>query len=120
MLAPITIRRGRFAPQQRFWRRLPLVVLLLAGMLMAMIHCADDGLAGTSIDQTIELAQHDPAAPGVDHQGLAHSGHCLSHVNAEQAMQLRTPELITVAMVIGRERLMPHHAVPPLLKPPRA
>ncbi len=124
ILAALTARQAASAPQQRIWRRLPLVLLLLLGMMVAMVHCADDSFAGAGGDHAIELVQHDAAShdpsDASDHQGLAHSGHCLSHATAEQNLTLIKPELMSASLRIGRDLALAHHATPPLFKPPRA
>ncbi len=66
--------------------RLPLVLLLTVGMLFALLHCAEcgPGVAAAG-DTTVVVAglHHDAAPEQPTAPALCHSGHCLSHVTAE-------------------------------------
>jgi hypothetical protein len=103
--------------------RLPFVLLLTAGLLVSLIHCAGCGLGLTSANATVVAMDIDRAsAPDIpEHQLPCHSGHCLSHVTAQHVAAVVTPaDLIPRAPMFGQEQSPRSLAGLPLFKPPRA
>jgi hypothetical protein len=104
-------------------RRLPFVVLLTLGLLVSLIHCAGCGLAfASSGAATIALNIDTGSLPEIPDQQLpAHSGHCLSHVTAQNAIALVLPaDFQARAQRVGRETFPPTFAGLAPFKPPRA
>ena len=103
--------------------RLPFVLLLTVGLLVSLIHCAGCDLGFTSANATaIAMNLDQGSAPDTPEQQLpCHSGHCLSHVNAQLAAAVVTPAgLIPRAPSFGQEQSPRSLAGLPLFKPPRA
>jgi hypothetical protein len=103
--------------------RLPFVVLLIVGLLLSLIHCAGCGPAfASSNEPTMVMSIDDGSAPDTPEQQLpCHSGHCLSHVTAQQAAAMALPaDLIPRAPSFGLEQSPASLAGLPLFKPPRA
>jgi hypothetical protein len=103
--------------------RPPFVLLLIAGLLVSLIHCAGCGQAFASPNEpTMVMNIDDGSAPDTPEQQLpCHSGHCLSHVTAQQVAAMALPaDLIPRAPSFGREQSPASLAGLPLFKPPRA
>lgn len=103
--------------------RLPVVLLLTIGLLFSLIHCANCDLAfastgGTSVAINIDHG----SAPNIPEQQLpCHSGHCLSHVTAQQIAAVASPaDMIAHVPPFGQEQSPATLAGLPLFKPPRA
>ena len=104
-------------------RRLPLVIMVITGLLLSLLHCANCGgdfaaQAPVSIAASNDQGGAPPDAP--DQQLPCHGGHCLSHVVQQAVAAAGLPAGVTAsAMAI--------HAGPPLrvlaglppFKPPR-
>jgi hypothetical protein len=102
--------------------RLPFVLLLTVGLLLSLIHCAGDlGLASLH-GPTVAVNLDHGSTPDTPEQQLpCHSGHCLSHVTAQQVATVATQaHLIPRAPAFGEEQSPPALAGLPLFKPPRA
>jgi hypothetical protein len=103
--------------------RLPFVLLLMVGLLLSLIHCAGCGPAfATPNTPTVVINFDHGAAPDTPEQQLpCHSGHCLSHISAQQVATVTTPaDLIPRVPAFGEEQSPPALAGLPLFKPPRA
>jgi hypothetical protein len=103
--------------------RLPFVLLLMVGLLLSLIHCAGCGQAfANSNEPALVMNIDDGSAPDTPEQQLpCHSGHCLSHVTAQQAAAAALPaDLIPRAPTFGQEQSPALLVGPPLFKPPRA
>jgi hypothetical protein len=103
--------------------RLPFVLLLTIGLLLSLIHCADCELTlANSNDPTVVMNLDQGTAPDTPEQQLpCHSGHCLSHVTAQQVATVALPaDLIPRAPSFGQEQSSAVLAGLPLFKPPRA
>jgi len=103
--------------------RLPFVLLLMVGLLFSLIHCAGCGPAfAGSNEPTIVMNIDDGSAPDTPEQQMpCHSGHCLSHVTAQQVAAMALPaDLIPRAPSFGQAQSPPSLAGLPLFKPPRA
>jgi hypothetical protein len=103
--------------------RLPLVLLLMSGLLLSLIHCAGCELNFSSRDALAVTMSHDQgSAPDTpEHMLPCHSGHCLSHVAAQQASAVALPgDLHPRALIVRQERFPLALAGLPLFKPPRA
>jgi hypothetical protein len=102
--------------------RLPFVLLLIVGLLLSLIHCAGCGQAfASSNEPTVVMNIDDGLAPDTPEQQLpCHSGHCLSHVTAQQVATMAEPaDLIPRAPSFGQEQSPARLAGLPLFKPPR-
>lgn len=101
--------------------RLPFVLLLTFGLLVSLIHCAgcDVAFANTNAAIAISSPTGVPAAP---EQALpCHSGHCLSHVNAQIAAAVSVPaDHAPCAPLFFQQQSPAALAGLPLFKPPRA
>jgi hypothetical protein len=105
--------RGRFA-------RLPFVLLLTIGLLVSLIHCAGcDAAFASNGAAAVSSASGVPDAP---EQALpCHSGHCLSHVNAQVTAAVTIPADFSPRAPLFFEQQSPAAlARLPLFKPPRA
>jgi hypothetical protein len=103
--------------------RLPLVLLLTFGLLLSLIHCTGCDLGFTRANSTVlAMSLDEDSAPNIPEQQLpCHSGHCLSHVTAQQvATAARPADLIPRAPSFGQEQCPRSLAGLPLFKPPRA
>jgi hypothetical protein len=103
--------------------RLPFVLLLIVGLLLSLIHCAGCGQAfASSNEPTMVMNIDDSSAPDTPEQQLpCHSGHCLSHVTAQQVTAMALPAgLIPRAPSFGQEQSPASLAGLSLFKPPRA
>jgi hypothetical protein len=103
--------------------RLPFVLLLTVGLLLSLIHCAGCELAFANPDSpTMAMNLDRGSAPDTpEHQLPCHSGHCLSHVTAQQVPTAAAPaDLILRAPSFGQEQSPALLAGLPLFKPPRA
>jgi hypothetical protein len=103
--------------------RLPFVMLLVVGLLLSLIHCAGCGQAFASSNApTVVMNIDDGSAPDTPEQQLpCHSGHCLSHVTAQQVTIVTSPaDLIPRAPLSGQEQSPASLAGLPPFKPPRA
>jgi hypothetical protein len=103
--------------------RLPFVLLLTLGLLVSLIHCAGCNLGFTRADATSVVMNLDQGSlPDTPEQQLpCHSGHCLSHVTAQQVAAVVTPaDLIPRAPSFFDEQSPRSLAGLPLFKPPRA
>jgi hypothetical protein len=103
--------------------RLPFVLLLTVGLLLSLIHCAGCGPAFANPNtSTVVMTLDHGATPDTPEQQLpCHSGHCLSHLTAQQVATVATPaDLIPRAPSFGQEQSPPALAGLPLFKPPRA
>ena len=109
------------APGRRL-RRLPFVLALTLGLLLSLIHCAGDGFALAAGGSAAVTMNDHGASPDVPDQQLpAHSGHCLSHINAQAMATISTPaDLPRRAPAIARTEAPASIAGLPLFKPPRA
>jgi hypothetical protein len=101
--------------------RLPFVLLLTLGLLVSLIHCAGCELAFASNSSAIAVSSPTPA-PGAPEQALpCHSGHCLSHVNAQATASVSVPADHAPRAPLFFEQQSPAAlAGLPLFKPPRA
>ncbi len=103
--------------------RLPFVLLLTVGLLVSLIHCAgcDFGFA-TANAPAVAMNLDQGSAPDTPEQQLpCHSGHCLSHVNAQFVAAVVTPAgLVLRAPSFGQQQSPRSLAGLPLFKPPRA
>jgi hypothetical protein len=107
----------------RRFTRLPFVMLLTLGLLFSLLHCTGCGPALAKSDSASVLSSADSgSAPETPEQMLpCHSGHCLSHVNAQHVTAAVTSADQTVRrLVSGREQFPATLAGLPLFKPPRA
>jgi hypothetical protein len=97
-------------------------VLLTAGLLLSLIHCAGDGIAyaGTG-SSVVSMTTADHAAPSApDHALPCHSGHCLSHVSAQRIVDVKVPpDLVPQTPSFVAERLPPALPAAAPFKPPR-
>jgi hypothetical protein len=102
--------------------RLPLVVLLTLGLLLSLIHCTGFELAFAKSDSAVAMANADSgSAPDTPEQLLlCHSGHCLSHVTAQQITAVTTIDPVVRLVLSGREQFPAALGGLPLFKPPRA
>jgi hypothetical protein len=103
--------------------RLPFVLLLIVGLLLSLIHCAGCGRAfASSNESTVVMSIDDGSAPDTPEPQLpCHSGHCLSHVTAQQVATVAGPaDLIPRAPLYWQEESPASLAGLPLFKPPRA
>jgi hypothetical protein len=103
--------------------RLPFVLLLTVGLLLSLIHCAGCELAfANSNGPTAVMNLDQGSAPNTpEQQRPCHSGHCLSHVTAQQVATVAVPaDLIPRAPSFGQEQSPALLAGLPLFKPPRA
>jgi hypothetical protein len=101
--------------------RLPFVLLLTFGLLVSLIHCAGCDVAFASNGSAIALSSP-TGAPDTPEQALpCHSGHCLSHVNAQAAAAVSVPADHAPRAPLFFEQQSPASlAGLPLFKPPRA
>lgn len=101
--------------------RLPFVLLLTLGLLISLIHCAGCDVAFANTNTAIAVSAH-TGAPDVPEQALpCHSGHCLSHVNAQAAVAVTVPADHAPRAPLFFEQQSPASlAGLPLFKPPRA
>jgi hypothetical protein len=101
--------------------RLPFVLLLTLGLLVSLIHCAGCDVAFANNGAAIAVSS-DNSAPDAPEQALpCHSGHCLSHVNAQAPAAVTTPADFSPRAPLFFERQSPAAlAGLPLFKPPRA
>jgi hypothetical protein len=101
---------------------LPFVLLLTLGLLLSLIHCAGDlGLASLHGPTVAVNIDHGSTPDTPEQQLPCHSGHCLSHMTAQQVATVATPaDLIPLAPAFGEEQSPPALAGLPLFKPPRA
>jgi hypothetical protein len=106
--------RSRFA-------RLPFVLLLTLGLLVSLIHCAGYDVAFANSSAAVAASLH-TGAPDAPEQALpCHSGHCLSHVNAQMAAAVTIPADHAPRAPLFFEQQSPAAlAGLPLFKPPRA
>jgi hypothetical protein len=106
--------RSRFA-------RLPFVLLLTLGLLLSLIHCAGCDAAFANSSAAVAASSHS-GAPDAPEQALpCHSGHCLSHVNAQAAAAVSVPADHAPRAPLFFEQQSPAAlAGLPLFKPPRA
>jgi hypothetical protein len=106
--------RSRFA-------RLPFVLLLTLGLLVSLIHCASCELAFANNGSAIAISS-DSGVPDAPEQALpCHSGHCLSHVNAQATASVTIPADHAPRAPLFFEQQSPAAlAGLPLFKPPRA
>src|SRR3954462_15390343 len=87
--------------------RLPLVLLLMVGLLLSLIHCAGTELAFAKADGATVATNLDQGSPPDTHEQQlpCHSGHCLSHVTAQQAAAIALPaDLVPRAPSFGQEQ----------------
>lgn len=104
--------------------RLPLVLLLTVGMLFALLHCAEcaPDVATAAGGATEVAGLHHGAAP--EHPAspsLCHSGHCLSHVTAENgASDTCAADPIPGPPRDGKAQVLTSFVDLSLFKPPRA
>jgi hypothetical protein len=102
------------------FNRLPFVLLLTFGLLVSLIHCAgcDVVFANTSAANAVSSNTGAPDAP---EQALpCHSGHCLSHVNAQMAAAVSIPaDHAPRAPLFFQQQSPAALAGLPLFKPPR-
>jgi hypothetical protein len=97
--------------------------LLTVGLLLSLSHCAGCELAvASSSGPTVMMNLGHGSAPDTPEQQLpCHSGHCLSHVTAQQPATVALPaDLIPRAPSFGQEQSPAVLAGLPLFKPPRA
>jgi hypothetical protein len=101
--------------------RLPFVLLLTFGLLVSLIHCAGCDVAFANTNAAIAVSAH-TGAPDVPEQALpCHSGHCLSHVNAQMVAAVSVPADHAPRAPLFFEQQSPAPlAGLPLFKPPRA
>jgi hypothetical protein len=101
--------------------RLPFVLLLTLGLLVSLIHCAGCDVAFASSSAAVAASSH-TGAPDAPEQALpCHSGHCLSHVNAQIAAAVAIPADHAPRAPLFFEAQSPAAlAGLPLFKPPRA
>jgi hypothetical protein len=101
--------------------RLPFVLLLTIGLLVSLIHCAGCDVAFANNGAAIAISS-DNSVPDAPEQALpCHSGHCLSHVNAQAAAGVTVPADHAPRAPLFFEQQSPAAlAGLPLFKPPRA
>lgn len=101
--------------------RLPFVLLLTLGLLVSLIHCAGCDVAFANTSAAVAVSSH-TGAPDAPEQALpCHSGHCLSHVNAQVAAAVSVPADHTPRAPLFFQQQSPAAlAGLPLFKPPRA
>jgi hypothetical protein len=106
--------RGRLA-------RLPFVLLLTIGLLLSLIHCAGCDVAFANNGAAIAVIS-DNGVPDAPEQALpCHSGHCLSHANAQAPAGVTIPADHAPHAPLFFEQQSPAAlAGLPLFKPPRA
>jgi hypothetical protein len=103
--------------------RLPFVLLLTVGLLLSLLHCAGCGFDfATSDATTISTNLDHGSVPDTPEQQLpCHSGHCLSHVTAQQVALVAMPaDRVVRPLAFSREQFPAAIAGLPLFKPPRA
>jgi hypothetical protein len=90
--------------------------------MVSLMHCAGCGLSFSSANQIAVLLNTDEASvPDTpEHLLPCHSGHCLSHVIAQQGATVATPTDPLKAPLFAEERSQRSLAGLPLFKPPRA
>ena len=106
----------------RRFNRLPLVLLLTVGLLLSLLHCTGCGFDfATSNATAISTNLDHGSVPGTPEQALpCHSGHCLSHVTAQQLVVVAMPgDRVVRPLAFGREQFPAALAGLPLFKPPR-
>jgi hypothetical protein len=102
--------------------RLPLVVLVTIGLLLSLLHCTDSALSFAKTDSVgMTMPAKQGSTPDMpEHLLPCHSGHCLSHVTAQQVMATAVPADQAVRLpAFGREQFPAAIAGLPLFKPPR-
>ena len=101
--------------------RLPFVLLLTIGLLLSLIHCAGCDVAFANNGAAIAVIS-DNGVPDAPEQALpCHSGHCLSHVNAQAPAGVTIPADHAPRAPLFFEQQSPAAlAGLPLFKPPRA
>jgi hypothetical protein len=103
------------------FNRLPFVLLLTLGLLVSLIHCVGCDVDFANTNAGIAVSS-DTGAPDSPEQALpCHSGHCLSHVNAQVAAAASVPADHTPRAPLFFQQQSPAAlAGLPLFKPPRA
>ncbi len=102
--------------------RLPLVLLLMVGLLLSLIHCANCGLPfNNAANPTVAVNIDRGSTPNIPEQQLpCHSGHCLLHVTAQHIAAVAFPaDMIPGAPSYGQQQSPAMLAGLPLFKPPR-
>lgn len=102
---------------------MPLVLMLAAGLLLSLFHCASCDMAFAGSDSATIAANLDtsPSHDLPEQQLPGHSGHCLGHATAQPAAITPVPaDLSHRAHTIGYEQSLTSLAGLPLFKPPRA
>lgn len=113
--------KGTQADGRSRFPRLPFVLLLTLGLLVSLIHCAGCDLGFASNSPVIAVNSHTGAPDGPEQALPCHSGHCLSHVNAQAAAAVSVPADHTPRAPLFFEQQSPAAlAGLPLFKPPRA
>jgi hypothetical protein len=101
--------------------RLPFVLLLTLGLLVSLIHCAGCDVAFANSGAAVAVSSHTGAADAPEQALPCHSGHCLSHVNAQAAVTVTVPADHAPRAPLFFEQQSPAAlAGLPLFKPPRA
>ena len=103
--------------------RLPFVVLLTLGLLVSLMHCTGCGpaLAQSDSASAISSADSSPVPETPERMLPCHSGHCLSHVTAQNNTAAVTAADPAVRRLdTGRELSPAKLAGLSLFKPPRA
>ncbi|MGH6710344.1 MAG: ferrichrome ABC transporter substrate-binding protein [Bradyrhizobium sp.] len=102
--------------------RLPLVVLVTIGMLLSLLHCTDNAYSSAKSDTVVMTMPAEQGSPPdiPEHLSPCHSGHCLSHVAAQNVTGALVPMDQAVRLpASGREQFPAAMAGLPLFKPPR-
>jgi hypothetical protein len=103
--------------------RLPLVVLLAIGLLVSLLHCADNAFSYASTDAAaVTMTTGQGSTPDLpEHLSPCHSGHCLSHATAQPVtVTLGPADHAARGPAFGRAQFPASIAGLPLFKPPRA
>ena len=103
--------------------RLPVVVLVTIGLLLSLLHCADNAFSFAKSDTVVmTMPTEQGSVPDMpEHLSPCHSGHCLSHVTAQNATRALIPmDQVLRLPASGREQFPAAIAGLPLFKPPRA
>jgi hypothetical protein len=103
--------------------RLPLVVLVTIGLLLSLLHCTDSAFSLAKTDSVVMTMNTEQGSPPdmPEHLSPCHSGHCLSHVTAQNLAGPLVPmDQVLRLPALGRDQIPAAIAGLPLFKPPRA
>lgn len=102
-------------------RRVLLVAMMVLGLLVSLVHCAEDGFAKSGgpvsdISYVMSGATDDASH---DHLLPAHGNHCLSHISQGVVITFSQPEPLAHMRLIRRDYVSYTRDPAPLFKPPR-